>query len=141
MKLLVRLVDQGRNVSHSRTASNGAPAVMAGEPECIGKVNKRRLSFAMQRLFAAKKVKISNMAARLDPTNDSCPMSVQLVQLQKCQEMRSTNDRAPCVFPSVSAVPRVPYVFPACPCSPLYPLRGSTLPSLAWAREGEHGLR
>ena len=38
-------------------------------------------------------------------------------------------------------VPRVPYVFPACPCSPLYPLRGSTLPSLAWAREGEHGLR
>jgi hypothetical protein len=58
LKLLTRLIDQGRNVSHSRTATNGAPAVMATEPECIGKVNKRRLTLAMQRLFGAKKIKL-----------------------------------------------------------------------------------
>ena len=73
MKLLVRLVDQGRNVSHSRTASNGAPAVMAGEPECIGKVNKRRLSFAMQRLFAAKKVKIEQYGRPSRPNQRLVP--------------------------------------------------------------------
>jgi hypothetical protein len=37
---------------------NGAAAVMATEPECVGKVNKKRLNLAMQRLFAAKKIKI-----------------------------------------------------------------------------------
>src|SRR5262249_5220805 len=56
--LLNRLIDQGRNVSHSRTAPNGAAAIMATEPECIGKVHKRRLNLAMQRLFAAKRIRL-----------------------------------------------------------------------------------
>ena len=55
LKLLDRFNDQGRKVSHARTANNYAPTAFATDPD--GKGKSRELAGAMNRLFAAGKIR------------------------------------------------------------------------------------
>jgi RecA-family ATPase len=55
LRLLDRFEAQGRNVSHSRTANNYAPTAFTSDPEGRGK--RKELLDAMNRLFAAGKIK------------------------------------------------------------------------------------
>jgi RecA-family ATPase len=69
LRLLDRFTEQGRNVSHARTANNYAPTAFAADPD--GKGKRKGLTDAMNRLFAAGKIKsepygrASKPAARL----------------------------------------------------------------------------
>ena len=55
LKLLGRFTDQGRRISHARTANNYAPTAFASDPD--GKGKAKDLAGAMNRLFAAGKIK------------------------------------------------------------------------------------
>jgi RecA-family ATPase len=55
LKLLNRCNGQGRNVSHAKTSNTYAPTLFATDPE--GKGKRRELTDAMNRLFAADRIK------------------------------------------------------------------------------------
>ena len=54
-------MQQGRNVSHFKNVTNYAPAMFAKDPKAkaMPRVTKA-LTDAMERLFAAKKIKVEN---------------------------------------------------------------------------------
>jgi RecA-family ATPase len=56
LKLLDRFQDRGRNLSDKPTANNYAPKMFATDPD--GKGRRRELTDAMNRLFAAGKIKV-----------------------------------------------------------------------------------
>jgi RecA-family ATPase len=56
LELLDRFNRQGRNVSHKKTAHNYAPTAFASDPD--GKGKHKELAAAMDRLFAANKIKV-----------------------------------------------------------------------------------
>jgi len=61
LKLLDKFHDQGRNVSHNKNAPSYAPTVFAKDPDAkTSGVRKAALADAMDRLFAANKIKVEN---------------------------------------------------------------------------------
>jgi RecA-family ATPase len=81
MDLLERFAREGRNVSHSKTANNYAPTTFARESEAKTlKLGKDDFEDAMQRLFAANKIRVepygppsrgfSRLVARRKPAGD-----------------------------------------------------------------------
>jgi RecA-family ATPase len=58
LRLLDRFELQGRNVSHKPTSNTYAPTMFAKDPD--GKGKKKELAAAMERLFAANKIKAEN---------------------------------------------------------------------------------
>jgi RecA-family ATPase len=58
LRLLDRFEQQGRNVSHKKTSNTYAPTMFANDPD--GKGKKKELAIAMERLFAANKIKAEN---------------------------------------------------------------------------------
>jgi RecA-family ATPase len=58
LRLLARFEGQGRNVSHAKTSNNYAPTTFATDPE--GKGKRKEFTDAMNRLFAAGKIRVEN---------------------------------------------------------------------------------
>jgi hypothetical protein len=56
LRLLSRFEEQGRNVSHAKTSNNYAPTAFTADPD--GKGKRKELADAMDRLFAAGKIKV-----------------------------------------------------------------------------------
>lgn len=58
LELLDEFGGQGRNVSHIQKANNYAPTEFAKHPKAKATGAKKTLAEAMERLFAAKKIKV-----------------------------------------------------------------------------------
>ena len=67
LKLLDRFRDQGRNLSDKPTANNYAPKMFATDPD--GKGRRRNLTDAMNRLFAAGRIKMETYGRPSRPFN------------------------------------------------------------------------
>jgi RecA-family ATPase len=59
LNLLAQFASQGRNLNHSPTAPNYAPAMLAKEPGAKG-IRKAAFADAMRRLFAASRIHVSH---------------------------------------------------------------------------------
>jgi RecA-family ATPase len=62
LRLLDRFEKQGRNVSHKKTSNTYAPTMFANDPD--GKGKRKELAAAMERLFAANKIKAETYGDR-----------------------------------------------------------------------------
>jgi RecA-family ATPase len=60
LELLDKFQSQGRNVSHLKNANAYAPAMFANDPKAKAPGIQKALAEAMERLFAAKKIKAEN---------------------------------------------------------------------------------
>jgi RecA-family ATPase len=60
LKLLDKFQTQGRNVSHHKTSKTYAPTMFCTDPEAKGAGMHKALVAAMDRLFAANKIKVEN---------------------------------------------------------------------------------
>jgi RecA-family ATPase len=56
LKLLDRFEQQGRTASHKKTSNTYAPTMLSADPD--GKGRRKELTAAMERLFAANKIKV-----------------------------------------------------------------------------------
>jgi RecA-family ATPase len=68
LKLLDKFQEQGRNVSHLKSANSYAPAMFARDPERKASgIRKPALIEAMDRLFAAKRIKVESYGRPSNP--------------------------------------------------------------------------
>jgi RecA-family ATPase len=68
LKLLEKLQEQGRNVSHHKSANSYAPPVFARDPDAKASgIRKPALVEAMDKLFAAKRIKVESYGRPSNP--------------------------------------------------------------------------
>ena len=67
LELLYKFQAQGRNVSHLKTANSYAPTMFAKDPKAKAPGIKDALADAMERLFAAKKIKAEEYGYASNP--------------------------------------------------------------------------
>jgi len=60
LELLDKFEAQGRNVSHCKTAHTYAPTMFAKDPKAAAPGLRKELADAMERLFAAERIKVEN---------------------------------------------------------------------------------
>lgn len=67
LELLDKLRGQGRNVSHSKSANSYAPTMFCKDPKAQAPGGHKALAGAMERLFAAKKIKVEQYGKPSNP--------------------------------------------------------------------------
>jgi RecA-family ATPase len=67
LELLDKFQSQGRNVSHHKSANSYAPTMFCKDPKAQTPGSRNALAGAMERLFAAKKIKFEEYGKRSNP--------------------------------------------------------------------------
>jgi RecA-family ATPase len=67
LELLDKFQSQGRNISHHKNANSYAPAMFVKDPKAKSSGMYKALADAMERLFAAKKIKVEDYGRRSHP--------------------------------------------------------------------------